>query len=355
MQTSDSPNKVPLPFANSGLKVAIPATSQIGIVDGAASYPDGFPPLTMTPPGSGGVPPNGQEMNGILFALSGGLRWLQGGNFSKFDSAFSTAVGGYPIGAVLRMANNAGWWRSLAEDNGTDPDAGGANWEPHFASGSEAVTLTGSNVTLTAVQAARPMLFLSGVLTANVNLYVPTTVQTWLIFNNTLPGAYGVTVRPVSGTGVLLDQGSSIVFGDGINVRLVASSEAIPVRGTFVPDVKFGGSNTGITYSSRRGEWYRTGKKIDFSFELYCTSLGSATGDATVTLTGLPVAYRNFPQQISIDLMSFTEHPSGLIPGGTNLMEIRTFDGVGSDGGSATHANFTATGVIYCTGWYLTA
>ena len=65
-----TPTKITVPFANTGSKNTIPVPSQISVTPGAASYTDGFPPLTMTPKASGGVPPFGQDMNGILYAIT---------------------------------------------------------------------------------------------------------------------------------------------------------------------------------------------------------------------------------------------------------------------------------------------
>lgn len=75
MQASNIPSKVPLPFANSGTKNAIPTASQIGVTPGAASLTDGFPPLTMTPLASGGVPPAGADFNGILNLITAIQQW----------------------------------------------------------------------------------------------------------------------------------------------------------------------------------------------------------------------------------------------------------------------------------------
>ena len=69
MQSSSAPSKLTMPFANSGSKNTVPVPSQIGITAGAASYTDGFPPLTMTPVAAGGVPPSGLDMNGHLTSL----------------------------------------------------------------------------------------------------------------------------------------------------------------------------------------------------------------------------------------------------------------------------------------------
>ena len=45
MQQASIPAKFPVPFAATGAKNTIPSTSQIGILAGAASLVDGFPPV----------------------------------------------------------------------------------------------------------------------------------------------------------------------------------------------------------------------------------------------------------------------------------------------------------------------
>jgi len=129
MKAADVPLKLPLPFANSGTKNTIPVNSQIGIVNGAASLTDGFPPLTFTEIAAGGQPPFGADFNGILYEISANTRWENAGGFYKYDSSFSTSVGGYPKGAVVLNSTATGFWLCTADDNTTDPDSGSsANW-----------------------------------------------------------------------------------------------------------------------------------------------------------------------------------------------------------------------------------
>ena len=130
MQQASIPAKFPVPFAASGTKNTIPSTSQIGILNGVASLPDGFPPLTFLPVAAGGVPPYGADMNGILFAISSWAQWESAGGPVTYDAAFSTAIGGYPKGAWLTSAAGGSWWVSLVDNNTTNPDAGGAGWAP---------------------------------------------------------------------------------------------------------------------------------------------------------------------------------------------------------------------------------
>lgn len=130
MQASNAPSKSPVPFAESGTKNTIPVNSQIGITPGAASFTDGFPPLTMTPLAAGGVPPYGADFNGILNFLSEGQRWANAGGGYTYDAPFATAIGGYPKGALILGNDGVTVWVSQADNNAVDPNAGvSAAWK----------------------------------------------------------------------------------------------------------------------------------------------------------------------------------------------------------------------------------
>lgn len=128
MQSSNQPGKISVPFANSGAKQPIPVASQVGIEDGRASYTDGFPPLTRTPLAAGGKPPFGTDMNGILNAITAVQQWQSAGGLFTYDSALSTAIGGYPKGAILLKADLTGTWLNGVEGNTSNPDTGGSGW-----------------------------------------------------------------------------------------------------------------------------------------------------------------------------------------------------------------------------------
>ena len=132
MQVSDIPPRFQIPFADAAgvnFKRVIPVASQIGIHDGWASMADGFPPVNADPVVAGGVPPFMQDMNGILYAVSNYLRWIAAGGREAYDPTFQTAIGGYPYGCMVASATLGGvYWFSNADNNLTNPDAGGANW-----------------------------------------------------------------------------------------------------------------------------------------------------------------------------------------------------------------------------------
>lgn len=75
-----------------------------------------------------------------------------------------------------------------------------------------------SNITETSSQAQNIIQQFTGVLTGNIAVIVPNTVQLY-VCNNLTTGPYTITVRTSAGTGIIVPQGnSSILYCDGTNV-----------------------------------------------------------------------------------------------------------------------------------------
>lgn len=227
MQSTNIPSKIPLPFAyaaSGSYKNTIPTASQIGITNGKASLNDGFPPLTFTPISSGGVPPFGADMNGILNEITAIQQWQEAGGFFPYDSTFSTTVGGYPKGAILQSSAFNGFWVSTVENNTTNPDTGGAGWSSLAFEGLQSVALASNTVTVTQLQSAYPIITVTGTLTANGTVNIPAQVGEWIISNQTT-GAFTLTVKTPSGTGVVIASGSSqYIWSDGTNIYYANAS-----------------------------------------------------------------------------------------------------------------------------------
>lgn len=219
MQTSQKPLLVAVPFAESGAKTTIPVASQISIKPGAASYTDGFPPLTMTPIAAGGVPPYGQDFNGILNATTQAIRWQQAGGAYPFDSSFSTTISGYPKGARISSSDGTFEWVNTVEGNTVDPETTSAGWFPDCEYGQTSISgLSATSVTLTMLQAAKPRIVLSGALTAGINIIFPAWVKSWVVVNN-CTGPFNVICKTSSGTGIQIQTGTKkSIYGDGANI-----------------------------------------------------------------------------------------------------------------------------------------
>lgn len=217
MQSSNQPGKISLPFAASGAKQPIPVASQVGIEDGRASYTDGFPPLTRTPLAAGGKPPFGTDMNGILNSVTAIQQWQSAGGGFKYDAVFSASISGYPAGAMLVRADNSGLWVNTIDGNVSDPDAGGAGWQP-AGSGTYTAAMSSANVTLTALQASQSIIIITGILTANLQLVFPAYRKQWIVVNRAT-GAFTVTCKTASVAGVSILTGTTqAVYCDGTDM-----------------------------------------------------------------------------------------------------------------------------------------
>lgn len=68
------------------------------------------------------------------------------------------------------------------------------------------------------LEANYPIIDLTGLLTGNINVIVPTAAGHWII-NNSTTGAFNITVKTAAGTGVIVTQGkANVLFCDGVNV-----------------------------------------------------------------------------------------------------------------------------------------
>ncbi|WP_334166339.1 hypothetical protein [Achromobacter mucicolens] len=263
MQASNAPTKSAVPFANSGAKNTIPVASQIGITPGLASFTDGFPPLTMTPLAAGGVPPYGQDFNGILNFLSSAVRWAQAGGLYPYDAAFSTAIGGYPRGAVLAAATGSGRWVNTVDNNTTNPDTGGANWislGAGIASTAQAQALTDDTVLLT------PKKLADAFKGANQSLGA---TSGWQIFPGglirqygTISGFAGYTITlPVAFPGGIIGRPSATCVGDQTTSAVAAWAETSDLVGNQFKVFTYTVGATGGTINSARAiTWEVWGK-----------------------------------------------------------------------------------------------
>lgn len=134
---------------------------------------DGFPPLCFSPVAAGGVPPWGQDMNGILNQITAWNQWQQAGAPIVYDSTFQTAIGGYPQGAVVKLAANGPAFMSTVDNNTVAPAVGATGWMPVPIFGGNVATIT-STSTLTAINSG---LVLVNATSGNINITLPTVAS----------------------------------------------------------------------------------------------------------------------------------------------------------------------------------
>lgn len=123
------PDLIPAPFAENATPGTIePIPPLTPSVPQQATWSSGFPQVTMQPLASGGIPPRGQDFNGVLNALSQHIFHMQGGGQYKW----SDDHGPYSIGDVLQSDDGLSSYVSVV-DNNTDnfnitPSAIGDTW-----------------------------------------------------------------------------------------------------------------------------------------------------------------------------------------------------------------------------------
>lgn len=246
MQSTSIPPKFPVPWANSAGAAnvrTIPRTSQVSIQAGAASLEDGFPPLNLVPVSAGGVPPFGQDMNGILKQVTQWLQWSGAGGAVRYDSAFAAAVGGYPAGATIMSNSGHAVYESLADNNLGDPNLTSVNWRvlsSVWSSGAWTASGSANAQTVTLVPAPTSLNQLSGIPLTIISQGTNTTATT-INFNGL--GAVSILVPgglPIAGgtllTGypfqIVLQGSSSAILMSRSNTFFDASGNGLSIQGT---------------------------------------------------------------------------------------------------------------------------
>lgn len=120
------PGKIIIPWAESGLKNPIPPAANPAT--GRAGFDQGFSAINMTAKEAGGIPPFGQDFNGIFYEVTNILRYMQAGGQPTFDAALATAIGGYPKGAMVLGSDGLTLWQSKVGSNSTDPNTDPSDW-----------------------------------------------------------------------------------------------------------------------------------------------------------------------------------------------------------------------------------
>jgi len=139
---------------------------------------------------------------------------------------------------LIATGEQAGTWGDVNDINiGTLLEAAIAGTVSHNTAGAADTTLTALNGT--ADEARSHVIKLTGALTGSHNVICPLVSKTYLVINNTT-GAFTITFKGSTGTGVVCPQGSyMLLYCDGTNVynmltssQLVTPALGIPASGT---------------------------------------------------------------------------------------------------------------------------
>lgn len=261
MQSSAIPPKFTIPWANSagGANVrTIPTASQISIQAGAASLTDGFPPLNFIPVSAGGVPPFGQDMNGILKQTTQWLQWQAAAGPVRYDGTFAQSIGGYPAGALLMSTSGHVVYQNLVDNNAGDPNGGAINWRvassiwsatTWIASGSanaQTVTLSPVPTSLSQLSGISLRIFSQGTNTSAITLNVNGLGAIPIIAAGGIPLASG-SVLTGSPFEIILQGIASFVLMSRTNTFYDSSTGGVVIQGPTATGANIALLGNGVT------------------------------------------------------------------------------------------------------------
>ena len=112
-----NPKLITKPFAQNGQKNAIPENYSSSMESNQATWDTGFGQITMIPVAAGGMPPKGQDFNGIFNQISENVVYLSKGGRFKFSADYAAAINGYPKGAILQSDDETKEYQSIIDNN----------------------------------------------------------------------------------------------------------------------------------------------------------------------------------------------------------------------------------------------
>ena len=210
-----------------------------------ATLNDGFPLITMTPQEAGGIAPNGQDMNGALYAISLDMVHRQKGLRIQFDPAYAAKIGGYDQGCILASSDYTRDYISLIPNNLTDPNGSGTagRWAIYSGAGSIA-SATASIAGIVKIVDSLSSTATDAALTANQGKVLSDRTQQATTTN--------VGISRFANNGEVASKSNSNVAINPSNAATIAQSTDLGVGQTW-QDVTSSRSS-GVTYTNNTGK-----------------------------------------------------------------------------------------------------
>lgn len=236
------------------------------------------------------------------------------------------------------------------------------------------------------VSSSDPFSTSQGLLANSSSSNVPTTIQLGKLFqylvqnanailNSTVPasgdliplkdvsqaGAFQAGYSTVADLNAALDHGALAGLGDDDHTQYHNDTRGdarygLYSTGTFTPGLRFGGGNTGMTFStSPSGHYTKIGRLCFFAIGFVLSAKGSSTG--TATIIDLPfsnIAGRTHVLLINMISATLTGDviPQATVGGGTTEIALSVVDS--GTNANMTDAHFTNTTTIRISGCYQT-
>jgi hypothetical protein len=178
--------------------------------------------------------------------------------------------------------------------------------------------------------------------------------DSWKLDNTSLVG--GNTVIKVT-TGLVMElPAGQLKFPATQNPSADANTLDDYEEQTWTPGISFGGATTGITYTTRTGNYTKIGNLVYFQFVIVLSSKGSSVG--TASITGLPFTASstnpvNPPCSISwFNMTSSFVFMTALVQQGTTTADIYGNTAAGVSNIAVNDANFSNTSQLVGSGCF---
>lgn len=251
MSGAPTPPVIPEPFASHADPANINVIPDTTAAPGVASWSLGFPPITMIPKVAGGIPPLGQDFNGVGKALSAHDYFVQAGQLYPFNATVAGLIGGYKLGAQLIADDGLTIWWNQADGNTTNPndDTTSVGWIALPKVGFGVVALTNGTRVLKPSEYRFQFILLTGTLTGNVTVVFPKQQRDWLVIN-ACAGAFSVTAitQGSARPGVAIPAGGlstpTGVYSDGTDMYPTVAPLSVAIDQAATPSTVVERTNT---------------------------------------------------------------------------------------------------------------
>jgi hypothetical protein len=166
------------------------------------------------------------------------------------------------------------------------------------------------------------------------------------------------------------DSGAPLASGDVIPIwdvsasgtrKVVVSDVATYLNSTLVPyegsgsltvEMLFGGANTGMTYTSRAASYRKIGTLCFVTMDIRLSAKGSSTGNATISITGLPGTVSSVYFILSARWTGLTSALAMMLPvvAGTAAISLYGATAGAASPGALTDAAFANASIVQISG-----
>lgn len=219
-------------------------------------------------------------------AVTAGNDWFFDARNSGSGGLTIAPAGGELINGQASLVFNPGDSARILTD-GTSFYTIGYGQSATFAFDYVSISLTGqpSPYTLSGTNLNRIAYQFSGILTANMQIIVPNTIQQYWV-RNTTTGAYSLTVKTAAGTGIAVVQnGAAILYCDGTNVVEADTNNLSTPIG--IPQGGTGATTAGTALINLGGTSLGIGVFTAVNAAVARASLGAAASGANADITSL--------------------------------------------------------------------